>query len=173
MKVKTVLLFIGTVADILAIVEFFGNLGILNFIYSTVDKTQVFYILMILGTAFIFVYFIEFMLRPKRGGWIAFSGRRRPGWADSNNEFFNGYDFDVEWRLYKPPFYRGNEQPWADGPYCPNCKRELEERKARRFSKEILWVCPICGREFPKPEGDAKDMVEKNFAAYLRKKGEL
>jgi hypothetical protein len=36
-----------------------------------------------------------------------------------------------------------------------------------------VWVCPNCDKEYKRPEGDVKEMVEKDFAAYLRKRGEL
>jgi ribosomal protein L37AE/L43A len=49
----------------------------------------------------------------------------------------------------------------------------LEEKSVGRLLKKRIWFCPHCDEEFPHPEGDPKDAVEKDFAAYLRRKGEL
>jgi ribosomal protein L37AE/L43A len=79
--------------------------------------------------------------------------------------------FDVKWHLYEPR--GGSAKPWADGPYCPKCSRDLEVETKGFVRRKEFWICPICGGEYQKPKGDVKDMVEKDYAAYLRKKGEL
>jgi ribosomal protein L37AE/L43A len=70
--------------------------------------------------------------------------------------------------MFIPPERDVHLRPWADGPYCPECKRDLEIKKNKLGKSE--WFCPLCDTSFPMPEGDVKVMVEKNFAAYLRKK---
>ena len=171
MKLRSIYLFLGIVSYVLAIAEQLLNLGILTSIYSVINQTTVFYILVIIGTAFVVVYLVEAIRKPK--GNIFFGKiRRRPASA-SLYKPYTGKDFGVKWLLYPPEPLSKNLQPWADGPYCPKCDRELEEETIGRFRKQTVWICPICGREYPMPKGDAKDIVEKNFAAYLRKKGEL
>ena len=170
MKAQTILLYLGIVSYALAIAERLLNLGMLNWLYSTIDKTTVLYFLIILGTAFILTYFIEPKL--KRNKLFFEVIRMRPPWARGDYDYTSN-DYDVEWHCFVPPYYDKNALPWADGPYCPKCKRELEEKKFGLLAKKVQWLCPMCGTKFPMPKGDAKKMVEKNLAAYLRKKGEL
>ncbi|MHA1833569.1 MAG: hypothetical protein ACTSV7_06220 [Candidatus Baldrarchaeia archaeon] len=169
MNTRTILLYLGIVSYILAIVEKLSNLGILNWLYSTIDKTTVLYALIILGTAFIVAYCIDLKFRKER---IFFATtRRRPYWARGDYDY-EANDYGVEWHLFVHPYDKG-VRPWADGPYCPKCKRELEEKRTGILFKKMEWFCPICNTTFPKPKGNVKEMVEKNFAAYLREKGKL
>jgi hypothetical protein len=57
--------------------------------------------------------------------------------------------------------------------FVRNAKESWRKRKFGLFFGKVKWLCPICGSTFPMPKGDVKEMVEKNLAAYLRKKGEL
>jgi ribosomal protein L37AE/L43A len=91
-------------------------------------------------------------------------------WAEGEPNY-TGNDYGVEWRMFAPPTYEAHVRPWADGPYCPKCKRDLETKKNRLGKSE--WFCPLCEKTFPMPEGDIQRMVEKNFAAYLRRKREI
>jgi hypothetical protein len=170
LRKQVILFYLGVVSYILAIVEHLSNLGLLSWLYSTIDKTTVFYFLLILGTAFIVTYFIEPKLK-RRTLDIEFI-RGRPPWARGEYDYKTN-DYDVEWHCFVPPYYNKNALPWADGPYCPKCKRELEEEKFGLFAKKVQWLCPMCGTKFPMPKGDVKKMVERNLAAYLRKRGEL
>jgi hypothetical protein len=170
LKAQTILLYLGIVSYALAIVEHLSNLGILGWFYSTIDKTTVFYSLIILGTAFIVTYFIEPKLKRK-GLEVAFI-RNRPAWAEGDYDY-KANDYNVEWHLFVPPHYDKSARPWADGPYCPKCKRELEKEKVGLFFRKMTWFCPMCNTIFPMPKGDVKKMVERNLAAYLRRKGEL
>lgn len=155
----------------LAITEKLSNLGILSWLYSTIGKTNVFYLLIIVGTAFMITLVVDSIRKPKINVRVSF-GRRRPLTLDAYR-YTVGHDFGVKWHLYPPELLSMNNQPWADGPYCPKCDRELEEETKGHIFKSEVWKCPLCGREYPKPKGDVKEMAEKNFAAYLRKKGEL
>jgi hypothetical protein len=170
LRKQAILFYLGVVSYILAIVEHLFKLGMLSWLYSTVDKTTVFYALVILGTAFIVTYFIEPMLKRKRLEVALI--RMRPAWAKGDYDY-KANDYDVEWHLFVPPHYDKSVRPWADGPYCPKCKRELEEEKVGLFFRKMQWSCPMCNTTFPMPKGDVKKMVERNLAAYLRKKGEL
>jgi hypothetical protein len=145
-------------------------LEILEWLYSSFGRSTVLYSLIILGTALIVVYFVD--LRLGKRGFIFFSVRRRPMWATGDYEYTTG-DYGVEWHQFVPPFYAQHALPWADGPFCPECKRELEEEKTGLFSRKMRWFCPMCNTRFPMPKGEVKEMVEKNFAAYLRKKGKV
>ena len=170
MRKQAILFYLGVVSYILAIVEHLFNLGVLSWLYSTVDKTTVFYGLIILGTAFIITYFLDWQLKTKgRQFWLV---RMRPNWANGDYDYTTD-DYDVEWHLFVPPHYSKNSLPWADGPYCKECKRELEIKRTGLLLKKTQWHCPMCDATLPMPKEDTKKMVEKNFAAYLRKKREL
>jgi hypothetical protein len=170
MKAKAILLYLGIVLDILAITEHLSNLGILNWLYFSVDKTIVLYSLIVLGTAFIVTYFVDSGFRRK--GFSVSLVRRRPTWARGEYHYKTG-DYGVEWHLFVPPFSAQPTLPWADGPFCPKCKRELENKKIGLPFGKMKWRCPICESTFPMPKGEVKERVEKNLAAYLRKKGEI
>jgi len=167
LKRKSIEFFLATLFYLLAIVEKLLNLGIFSWLYSTINQTTVFYLLLIVGTAFIITYLIELKRKPTIQ---VFTARHRPSTIDVQRPYF-GNDYGVKWRLYEPDLL--DRRPWADGPFCPKCDRELEEETRGRIFKQEVWKCPICEKEYIKPKGDVKDMVEKNFAAYLRKKGKL
>ena len=90
----------------------------------------------------------------------------RPSWIEFRIPFV-GIDYGVKWQLYEPEVF-DSSQPWADGPYCPKCDRELEEKNEGLIFKRNLWTCQTCKENYHKPKGDFKDQVEKNFAAQLR-----
>ncbi len=50
----------------------------------------------------------------------------RPSWIEFRIPFVV-IDYGVKWQLYEPDSFDSN-QPWADGPYCPKCDMNLEER---------------------------------------------
>ena len=77
-------------------------------------------------------------------------------------------DYGVRWRLFELQLLE--REPWADGPFCPKDDRELDEEIEGHILKREVWKCPICGTEYSKPKGDVKEMVENNFATYLRNK---
>jgi len=91
----------------------------------------------------------------------------RPSWIEFRIPFFV-IDYGVKWQLYEPEVF-DSSQPWADGPYCPKCDRELEEKNEGFIFKRNLWTCQTCKEKYHKPKGDFKDQVEKNFAAQLRR----
>ena len=62
---------------------------------------------------------------------------------------------------------------WVEGPFCPKCKRELDEIKTGPLRKKPAWVCPNCKKEYEKPRGNPIEEVRKDFEAYLRRKGKL
>ena len=97
--------------------------------------------------------------------------RMKPSWIENRIPFIV-IDYGVKWQLYEPEIFDSN-QPWADGPYCPNCDRELEEKIKGFILKRDLWTCPICKENYDKPNGDTKDQVEKKFAAKLGQQGRL
>jgi hypothetical protein len=169
-KKRDIEFFLGVVFYLLAIAEELLKLGILSWVYSTISKTTVFYLLVIFGTAFIVIYLDQLIRRPKGMKVVAMKNRRGPAFAGLTHPYI-GNDYGVKWHLFVPDLL--DQQPWADGPYCPKRDRELEEKTKGRISKKEAWICPMCDGEYPKPKGDVKDMAEKNFAAYLRKKGKL
>ena len=91
----------------------------------------------------------------------------RPSWIEFRIPFVV-IEYGVKWRVYEPEVF-DSSQPWADGPYCPKCDRELEEKNEGLIFKRNLWTCQTCKENYHKPKGDFKDQVEKNFAAQLRR----
>jgi ribosomal protein L37AE/L43A len=160
---------ITIISGLVVIVEYFGNLDILKWLYPIASKTELLYFLIIVTCAFFSVYIIGVVRKPK-GSIIAFD-RRKP--AIITTQSYDVKHFDVRWEVYLPEPLSFDRRPWADGPYCPKCNRELEEERVGRFIKRDIWFCPHCNEEFPRPKIDAKDAVEKEFAAYLRRKGRL
>ena len=170
---KDILLFLSVVSYLLAIAEHLLNLGLLQGLYSLVSETTVFYLLILFGTAFLVTYTVAIIrARAARRGPQVFLIRQRP-LPYEIHESFDGTDYGVRWRLHVYGSRRTKNQVWADGPYCPKCYRELEEAKGGVAGKKLLWICPNCEKEFPRPRGDVKDMVQKDFAGDLRRKGEL
>jgi ribosomal protein L37AE/L43A len=169
LKAKSVLLYLSIISYLLAIAEHLLNLGILGWLYQTVSQTTVFYFLIIVGSALLATYLVE--STRKKGGFFFEVIRTRPTHLDINDSYETN-DYGVKWRLYppKPPY---ETKPWADGPFCPKCYRELEEVKSGKLVRKQVWVCPNCDKEYKRPKGDVKETVERDFAAYLRKKGEL
>jgi len=95
----------------------------------------------------------------------------RPSWIEFRIPFVV-IDYGVKWKLYEPDLFDSN-QPWADGPYCPECDRELEEKNKGYIFKRNLWTCLTCKENYDKPKGDLKDLVEKKFAVQPRKQERL
>ena len=95
----------------------------------------------------------------------------RPSWIEFRIPFVV-IDYGFKWQVYEPEVF-DSSQPWADGPYCPKCDRQLEERKEGLFFKKSLWTCPTCKENYDKPKGNLKDQVEKKFAEQLRRQGKL
>jgi ribosomal protein L37AE/L43A len=166
LKTKDIEVFLAIIFYLLAIAEEFLKLGIFSFIYSTVSQTTVFGLLLIIATGFIVVYLVQSMTKSSA---VAYVSRIPPN--TGLEHAYTGNDYGVKWHLFEPHLL--DRQPWADGPFCPKCDRELEVVTKGHISKHEIWKCPMCDGEYPKPKGDVKDMVEKNFAAYLRKKGLL
>jgi hypothetical protein len=110
--------------------------------------------------------------RNKHSGIFFFSGRRRPSSLSQHNSYETTF-YDVRWRVYPPRPLSRDHEAWVEGPYCPRCKRELEESTTGTLRKKPVWVCPNCETEFERPKGDAKEEVRKDFEAYLRRKGKL
>jgi NADPH:quinone reductase-like Zn-dependent oxidoreductase len=101
---------------------------------------------------------------------------RRSSFAKpSNQEKREAYG--VGWIRYKPDVAARlvgiNLKPWIDGPYCPVCERELENEVRGKVRKNEVWYCPRCKKDYEKPNGYIKDMVEKEFESDLRRRGEL
>lgn len=173
-KVQTIALFLGIINYLLAIPVHLKNLGLLDvtylldWLYPFIDYTTMYYGLLILGTAFVITYIIT-RFRKYEPPMIAFVTRRRPS-STSYKVPAIGNLYGVKWRLYEPELFE--KQPWADGPYCPNCDRELEVIK-KGLRKKEYWNCSECEIDYKKPEGNMKDRVEKDFAAELRRRGRL
>lgn len=96
--------------------------------------------------------------------------RRKPIWAYMSLQPAKIQSYGVLWHVFSPPFYSFDQRPWADGPYCPACYRELEEQTTK--TGKLIWKCPMCNAEYPRPKEDVKEKVEKDFAALERKKRE-
>jgi NADPH:quinone reductase-like Zn-dependent oxidoreductase/ribosomal protein L37AE/L43A len=92
----------------------------------------------------------------------------------SNQEKREAYG--VGWILFKPDAAARlvgiNLKPWADGPYCPMCEQELVNEVKGKVRKKEVWYCPRCKKNYEKPNGDVKAMVEKEFEADLRRRRE-
>lgn len=170
-KLKTISLVFAIIFYGLGIAQRLWDFGILSQVYPIVSQTHVFYLLLIFGTVFLALYIIE-RLRKRVRGPFAFTIRRRPSSIDMLNPRIR-HDFGVNWRVYPPSPLERDRRPWADGPYCPNCDRELEEETEGRIFKKSVWACPTCNREYDRPKGEVKEAVEKNFAAYLRRQGRV
>jgi ribosomal protein L37AE/L43A len=95
----------------------------------------------------------------------------RPSWIEFRVPFVV-IDFGVKWHIYEPEVFVSS-QPWADGPYCPKCDGELEEKNKGHIFKRNLWTCLKCKENYDKPKGDLKDQVEKNFSEQLRRQRRL
>ena len=170
---KDILLFLSAVSYLLAIAEHLLNLGLLQRLYSVVSETTVSYLLILFGSAFLVTYIVAIIReRGARHGPTVSLGHRRPS-PHRISESFDGNAYGVRWTLHVYGSMLTKNQLWADGPYCPKCRRELEETKEGLVVKKLFWICPNCGREFPRPNGNVKEMVEKDFAADLRRNGEL
>jgi ribosomal protein L37AE/L43A len=170
---KDILLFLAFVSYLLGIAENLLNLGLLERLYSVVGETTVFYFLFLFGTAFLVTYIVAIIReRAASRGPRVFLVQRRP-LPHQISKSFPGNDYGVRWTLHVYGSRLTKNQIWADGPYCPKCRRELEETKAGLVATKLFWICPNCGNEFPRPNGDVKEMVEKDFAGDLRRNGEL
>jgi len=170
---KDILPFLAAVSYLLAIAESLLNLGLLKALYSVVSETTVFYFLILFGSAFLVTYIVAIIRERAAGhGPTVFLVHPRP-LPHQISRSFDGNDYGVRWTLHVYGSRLTKNQIWADGPYCPKCRRELEETKAGLVAKKLFWICPNCGQEFPRPNGDVKEMVEKDFAGNLRRNGEL
>jgi ribosomal protein L37AE/L43A len=164
-------LVISITSGLLTIVEYFTNLGIMTWLYPIMSKSDAILVLLLVSVAFFVAYAVEAIRRTKTKPFIA-TVRDRPA-ISPTMEPYTGSTYGVKWRLYPPEPLSFNKRAWADGPFCRNCERELEERTIGRIVKSRIWYCPNCDKEFPRPEGDTKDDVEKDFEAFLRRKGAL
>jgi ribosomal protein L37AE/L43A len=90
----------------------------------------------------------------------------RPSWIEFRIPFVV-INYGVKWQVYEPEVFDAS-QPWADGPYCPKCDGQLEEKNEGLFFKKSLWNCPTCKENYDKPKGDSKDQVEKNFSKQIK-----
>lgn len=168
MKRQDIEFFLAVLSYLLAIAEGVLKLGIFSWFYSVFGQTRIFYLLLIIGTAFTITFIIERIRKPRR---LHFEIVRQRPYISNIRVPSLWNDYGVRWRLFEPLFLE--HEPWADGPFCPKDDRELDEEIKGHIFKREVWKCPMCGNEYPKPKGDVKEMVEKNFAAYLRKNGEL
>ena len=169
MKIRNIEIFLAIVFYLLAISEEFLKLGMFSWLYSVVNQTVVFAFLLIVATAFVVTYIFQSTRRSEVWAY-AQNIRRRPLNVDILPSYPCEY-YSVKWILHEPDFLE--RQPWADGPYCLECDRELDEKTKGHVLRREIWKCPMCGKEYPRPKGNVQDMVEKNFAAYLRKKRKL
>lgn len=138
LKKKDIEVILAIIFYVLAIAEEFLKLGIFSSIYSTVSQTTVFGFLLIVATGFIAVYLVQSMTKSK-GMSVSF-GRMRP---NTNLEYaYNVNDYGVKWHLFEPDFQA--REPWADGPYCPKCDRELvvvtKGARAKTNSFSGIWI---------------------------------
>lgn len=176
-KKQTILLLVGLIADLISIVEFAFRPEIFSFVYPIIRRNDVIIIFAIIGTSLIITYFVLVLLnrQNKPNSFCYRNIRRRPSFANpSNQEKREAYG--VGWIVYKPDAAARlvgiNLKPWAGGPYCPMCERELENEDRGKVRKKEVWYCPHCKKDYEKPNGDLKDMVEKEFEADLRRRGE-
>ena len=86
----------------------------------------------------------------------------RPSWIKFHVPF-EVIEFGVKWHVYEPELFSFN-QLWIDGPYCPKCDAELEEKIKGIVLKKNLWTCNICNRVYEKPKCDIRTQVEKTFS---------
>jgi ribosomal protein L37AE/L43A len=177
-KKLTILLLIGLIVDLISIVEFVFRPEIFSFIYPIISKNDLIIILPIIGTSLIIIYFISLSLnRQKKPDSFNYREiRRKPSFANlSNQEKRKAYG--LNWIVYKPDAAARlagiNLKPWADGPYCPVCDRKLENEVRGKVRKNEVWYCPHCKKDYEKSIRDVKEMVEKEFEADLRRRGEL
>lgn len=85
----------------------------------------------------------------------------RPSWIEFRVPFIV-VKFGVKWHVYEPDTFVSSK-PWVDGPYCPKCGIELEDKNEGLIFKKNLWICHFCKKDFFRPKGDLKDQIEKNF----------
>lgn len=172
-KIKEVLtylsLIVGIIAGLLAIVEKLTTLGIFASLYPLLGQTTVFIILVIVTSASLVTFYLG--TRQRHGGFL-FTGKTRPSSLSSRDSYDTTY-YDVKWRLYPPRPLSRDPETWVEGPYCPKCKRELEETTTGTLRKKPVWICPNCEQEYERPKGSLKEEVRKDFEAYLRRKGQL
>jgi ribosomal protein L37AE/L43A len=173
-KVKEILsyasLIVGIVSGILAISEKVTSWNILASLYPLIDQGTLFIVLLVVTFSSLAAYAIG--ARSKRSGFLFFAGRRRPSSLSTHNSYETTIH-DVRWRVYPPRPLSGYHEAWVEGPYCPKCKRELEEATTGALRKKPIWSCLNCHLEYKRPKGDPKEEVRKDFEAYLRRKGEL
>ena len=85
----------------------------------------------------------------------------KPSWIKFRVPF-EIIDFEVKWFVYEPELFSFN-QLFIDGPYCPKCDTELEEKNKGLVFKKDFWKCNLCNIMYEKPKGDFKVQVEKTF----------
>jgi ribosomal protein L37AE/L43A len=110
--------------------------------------------------------------KKRQRGFFFFTSKMRPASLSSRDSYEETY-YDVKWHLYAPEPLSRDQEAWVEGPYCPKCRRELEEATTGTLRKKPVWVCPTCNKEYERPKGDPKEEVRKDFEAYLRRKGQL
>jgi ribosomal protein L37AE/L43A len=177
-KKQIVLLLLGLVVDLILIIELFFRTQMFSFIYPIINQNEVIIILVIVGTSLLTIYFISVLLnrQSKPASFYSRELRKKPSFANpSNQEKREAYG--LKWIVYKPDAAARlagiNLKPWADGPYCPTCEQELKNKVRGKVRKNEVWYCSRCEKDYEKPNRDVKDMVEKEFEAELRRRGEL
>jgi len=172
-KIKEILsyasLIVGIVTGILAISEKLTNWGILGLLYPLIDQGILFWLLLIVALTFLTAYMIG-AGRSHTG--FFFSAKSRPT-SLKTRDYYETKHYGVLWREYPPTAKSHDQEAWIEGPYCPKCKRDLEETTTGTLRKNPVWVCTDCEKEYERPKGNPKEEVRKNFEAYLRRKGEL
>jgi ribosomal protein L37AE/L43A len=163
-------LIVGIVAGLLAIAERLTTLGILALFYPLVGQGTVFIVLVIVALASIGAFYIA--TTKRHGGFFFSTSKMRPASLNSRDSY-EETNYGVKWHLYAPEPLSRDREAWVEGPYCPKCKRELEESTTGTIRKKPVWICPNCETEYERPKGNAKEEVRKDFEAYLRRKGEL
>lgn len=116
---------------------------------------------------FILVVYMIWRLRQREKGFFKAIPRR----PEHLLVIFDVRLFGVDWKvLYGSYFRLGNPYAFAEGPYCPSCKYELDIVKMG-LRKKYHWKCIPCGRFYQCPdEGpyEADEIVEKYVESEIR-----
>jgi ribosomal protein L37AE/L43A len=172
-KVKEILsyasLTVGIISGILAILERLTNWGMLGLLYPLIGQGTLFWLLLVVALTFLTACMIG--ARRSHTGFF-FTVKSRPT-SLKTRDYYETKHYDVLWREYPPTAKSHDQEAWIEGPYCPKCKRELEEATTGTLRKKPVWVCSNCEKEYERPKGDPKEEIRKDFEAYLRRKSEL
>jgi ribosomal protein L37AE/L43A len=168
-------LILGIISSLLAIVEFIIKPEVFSFLYPLFSQNSLIAFFGVFGAVLITAYIITvlFNLRSKSGFFfMSDTLGSKPLYATPFNRII-GDVFGVRWYFYKPDVLNRRRGVWVEGPYCPECERELETEVRGKLRKKEVWYCPSCEKDYLKPDGNAKKMALKDFEAILRKRGEL